>query len=127
MGDSGSAHQVGTFSSCVEEIHTRGILQVIHMRDRPVTWSDSLYRIRLGSQVYGSLLEEFPKSHRNTVNDEHYFSSTDRRPVGEDHTGFGGHVVGMCHIPQGWMGRAFSLSRVRLKQQLSDEHTNGTL
>ena len=30
-----------------------------------------------GSQVYSSVLEEFPKSHGDTVKDEYYFSSTD--------------------------------------------------
>ena len=95
MGDSGLAHQVNTFSSCADDLHTRGILQIIHMRDRLVTWIASLYRIRTGSQVYSSLLEEFLESHRNIVDDEHCFSSTDRWPVGEDHIGFGGHAVGM--------------------------------
>ena len=84
------------------------------MRDRLVTWSANLYRIRPGSQVYGSLLEEFPESHWNTVDDEHWFSSTNKRPVGDDHTGFGGHAAGMCPRSQGWLGRAFSLGRVRL-------------
>ena len=87
MGDTGPAHQVGTFSGCVDDLHTGGILHVIHTRDSPVTWSASLYHIRLRSQVYSSLLEEFPESHGNTVDDEHCFSSTDRWPVGEDHTG----------------------------------------
>ena len=90
VGDSGPAHQVGTFSCCTDDLHTGGILQVIHTRDRSVKWSVSLYRIRLGSQVYNSLLEEFPESHENTVDYEHCFSSTDKRPVGEDHAGFGG-------------------------------------
>ena len=101
VGDSGPAHQVSTFYSCADDLHTRGILQVIHTRDRPVTWSACLCRIRLGSKVYGSLLEEFPESHGNIVDDEHCFSSTDRRPVGEDHTGFGGHVAGMRPRSQG--------------------------
>ena len=102
-------------------------LQIIHIRDRPITWSTTLYRIRLGSRVYGSLLEEFPESHGNTVDDEHFFSSTDRWLVGEDHTGFGGHAAGMRLRSQGWLGGAFSLCSVRLKQQLSGEHTDGTL
>ena len=37
-------------------------------------------------------MKEFPESHGNTVDDEHYFSSIDRWPVGEDYTGFRGHV-----------------------------------
>ena len=51
------------------------------MRDRPVTWSSSLYRIRPGSQFYGLLLEEFPESHGNTIDDEHCFHpQTDGQP-----------------------------------------------
>ena len=88
MGDSGPAQQVGTFFGYADDLHTRGILQVIHMRDRPVTWSAILYRIKQGSQVYDSLLEEFLESHGNTVDDEYCFSSTDRRLVREDHIGF---------------------------------------
>ena len=114
MGDSGPAHQVGTFSGCADDLHTGGILQVIHTRDRPITWSVSLYRIRPGSQVYDTLLEEFLESHGNTVDDEHCFSSTDRRPIGDDHIGFGGHTTGMCPRSQGWLGRAFALGRVCL-------------
>ena len=67
-----------------------------------------------GSQVYCSLLEEFPESHGNIVDDEHCFSSTDRQPVRDDHSGFRGHAAGMRLISQGWLGRAFSLGRVRL-------------
>ena len=73
MGDSGSAHKVVTFSSCAGDLHTRGIMQVIHMRDRPVTWGASLYRIRPRSHVHDSLLEEFLESHGNTIDGEHYF------------------------------------------------------
>ena len=114
MGDSGPAHQVGTFFSYADDLHTEEILQVIHTRDRPVTWSVSLYRIRPGSQVYDSLLEEFPKSHGNTVDDEHCFSSIDRQPVRDDHIGFGRHVAGMHPRSQRWLGRAFALGRLRL-------------
>ena len=114
MGDSGPTHQVDTFSSCVDDLHIGGILQVIHTRDCSIPWCASLYRIRLGSQVYESLLEEFPKSHANTIDDEHCFSSTDRRSFEEDHTGFGVHAVGMGPRCQGWLGRAFALGRVRL-------------
>ena len=101
MGDSGPAHQVGTFSGYANDLHTRGILQVIHTRERLITWSASLYCIKPGSQVYDSLLEEFPDSHGNTVDDEHCFSSTYRRPVEEDHTGFDGRTMGMRPKSQG--------------------------
>ena len=103
MGDSGPAHQVDTFSGYTDDLHTGGILQVIHTRDRPITWSVSFYRIRLGSQVYGSLLEEFPESHGNTVDDEHYFSSIDRRPIRDNHTGFRGHATAcVLDLKGGW-------------------------
>ena len=87
----------------MDDLHIGGILQVIHTRDRPVTWSASLYHIRLGSQVYDSLLEEFLDSHVNTIDDEHFFSSTDKGPVREDHTGFG-DMLRACilHLKGGW-------------------------
>ena len=65
------------------------------MRDCTVAWSAILHSIGLGSQVYGSLLEEFLESHGDTVDDEHCFSSTDRWSVREDHTGFRGHAASM--------------------------------
>ena len=34
---------------CADDLHIGGLLQVIHTRERKVTWSASLYRIRLGS------------------------------------------------------------------------------
>ena len=52
-------------------------MQVVHMRDCTVAWSPSLHSIGSGSQVYSSILEEFPESHGNTVEDEYCFSSTD--------------------------------------------------
>ena len=88
MGDSGPTHQVNTFSGYADDLHTGGILQVIHMRDIPVTWNVSLYCIKPGSQVYDTLLEEFLESHENTVDDEHCFSSTEKRSIGEDHIGY---------------------------------------
>ena len=71
------------------------------MRDRSVTWITSVYCIRPGFQVYGSLLEEFPESHGDTVDDEHCFSSIGRWSVGEDHTGFRGYVASMRPRSQG--------------------------
>ena len=38
---------------------------------------------------------EFPMSHENTVDDEHCFSSSDRRSVREDHQDFRGHATSM--------------------------------
>ena len=96
MGDSRPTHQVSTFFGCVDDLHTRGIVQVVHTRDRPMAWSASLYCIGSGSQVYGSFLEEFPKSHGDVVDNEHCFSSTDGRSVREDHhLDFRGHATGM--------------------------------
>ena len=53
------------------------------------------HHIGQGSQVYGTLLEEFPKGYGDTTDDEHGVSSTDRWLVGEDHTGFRGHATSM--------------------------------
>ena len=40
-------------------------------------------------------LEEFPASHKDTVDDENYFSSLDGRSVEEDDPDFRGHATGM--------------------------------
>ena len=40
-------------------------------------WSASIHSIGSLSQVYDSILEEFPESHGDTVDDEHNFSSPD--------------------------------------------------
>ena len=77
MGDSGPTHLVDTFSSGADDLHTRGILQAIYTIDNQTTWSPNLYCFRQRSQVYGSLLEEFPEGHEDTVDDEHCFSFTD--------------------------------------------------
>ena len=95
MGDSGLTYQVGTFSSCTDDLHIGGILQVIRTGDCPITWSASIYSIRPGPQVHGSLLEGFPEGYRDTIDDKHHFSSIDRRSVREDYPGFRGHVVDM--------------------------------
>ena len=41
------------------------------------------------------ILEEFPESHGDTVDDEHCLSSLDGRSVREDHSNFRGHASGM--------------------------------
>ena len=38
MGDSGPAHEVGTFSGRADDLHIGEILQVVHSRDSPATW-----------------------------------------------------------------------------------------
>ena len=42
MSDSGPAHEVGTFSSRVDDLHIREILSVVYSRDSPTTWSSSI-------------------------------------------------------------------------------------
>ena len=54
-----------------------------------------LYRIEQGSKIYDTILEGFPKVHGDTIDDEHYISSSDRWSVGEGHTGFRGHDASM--------------------------------
>ena len=95
MGYYGLAHQVGTLFGFADDLHSRGILQIIYMRDSPVTWSTILYRIRPGSQVYNSFLGEFPVSHGDTIGDEQCFSSPDGRSIGEDHPNIRGHATRM--------------------------------
>ena len=68
---------------------------VVYLRDRPTTWSTSIYSIEQRSQVYSTLLEELPEGHGDTVDDEHRFSSTDRWSVRDNHTGFRGHATSM--------------------------------
>ena len=68
---------------------------VVYLRDCPATWSTNVYSIRQGSQVYDTLLEEFPKGYGDTVDYEHCVSSLDRWSIGEDHKGFKGHAASM--------------------------------
>ena len=53
----------------MDDLHCEGILQVVHMRDYPITWSTNIYNIKSGSQVYDSFLEEFLVSYGDTVDD----------------------------------------------------------
>ena len=95
MGDSVSAYQVGSLFGYANDLHTRGILQVVYAGDCPVTWGTSIHCIGSVSQVYSSFLGEFPASHGDTVDDEHCFSSSNRRLVREDHPDFRGHALSM--------------------------------
>ena len=45
MGDSGPAHEVGTFSSRADDLRLREILPIIHSRDSPATWSTSIHSV----------------------------------------------------------------------------------
>ena len=56
-------------------------MSVEYSSDCLVTWSAILYRNEQGSQVYGTLLEEFSKSYGDTVNNEHCVSSADSRQM----------------------------------------------
>ena len=95
MGASRPTHQVGTFSSHADDLHTGGILQAVYMRDSPVTWSASLYCIEQRSQVYGSLSEELIEVHGYAVDNEYCISSTDGWSVGENHIGVRRHATSM--------------------------------
>ena len=46
-------------------------------------------------RITAQFLEEFPKGHRDTVDDEHCVSSVDKLSVEENHTGFRGHAASM--------------------------------
>ena len=46
MGDSGPTHEVDTFSSRSDDLHMGEILQVVHSRDSPTTWSISIHNVR---------------------------------------------------------------------------------
>ena len=96
MGNLRPTHKVGKLFGCANDLHSGGILQVIHTRDCPVTWSVSIYSIGLGSQVYSSFLGELPAIHGDIIDVEHCFSSPDRRSVREDHLDVRGHATGMC-------------------------------
>ena len=45
MGDSGPAHEVGTFSSRADELRLREILPVVHSRDSLATWSTNVHSV----------------------------------------------------------------------------------
>ena len=95
MGDSGPAHEVGTFSSRADDLHIREILLVIHLRDSPATWSTSIHSVRYRPEVYDALLEEFPKGYRHTGYHEYRFPPADGWSIREDYTGVKGHAASM--------------------------------
>ena len=45
MGDSGQAHEVGTFSSRADDLHTGGILPIVYPRDCLTTWSANVHSV----------------------------------------------------------------------------------
>ena len=95
MADKGLAHKVGTFPSGADDLHTRGILPVVHQRDRLATWSARIHSVGQRPEVYSALLEELPKGYGDTVDHEYSLPPTDRWSVREDHTGVRGHVESM--------------------------------
>ena len=101
MGYSGQTHQVGPFSGRADDLHTRGILQVVYIRDSTVAWSASLHSIRSGSSVYRSVLKEFPKGHGDTAVDEYCFSSSDELSIRTDYLDFRGHAASIRSGSQG--------------------------
>ena len=46
MGDSGPAHEVGTFSSRADDLHIGEILPIVYSRGRLATWSTSIHSVR---------------------------------------------------------------------------------
>ena len=78
MGDSGPAHEVGIFSSCVDDLHTGGILPVVYLRDRLATWSASIHSVGQRPEVYSALLEELPKGYGDMTDHEYNLPPTDR-------------------------------------------------
>ena len=95
MGDSGSAHEVDTFSSHADDLHIGEILPVVYSRDSPATWSTSIHSFGKRLEVYDALLEEFPKGYGHTADHEYSFPPTDGWSVREDHTGVRGHAASM--------------------------------
>ena len=101
MGYSGPTHQVDTFYGRADDLHTRGILQVVYTGDSTVAWSSSLHNIGSVSLVYGSILEEFSEGHGDIAVDEYRFSSSDRLSIRADYSDFRGHVASMRLGSQG--------------------------
>ena len=95
MGDSGPVHEVGTFFGRADDLHIGEILPVVHQRNRPTIWSASIHSVGQRPEVYGPLLEEFPEGYGDIVGHEYSLPPTDRRSVGEDHTGVRGHAASM--------------------------------
>ena len=81
MSDYGLAQKVSTLFGTADDLHFICILHIIHTEDCPVTWRAILYRIRPGSQAYNSFLGKLPTGYGDTFDDEHRFSSPDRRSI----------------------------------------------
>ena len=95
MGDRGPAHKDSTLFGCANDLHSGGILNVIHTRDYPIT-RVSISIVLDRPQVYNSFLGELPTSYGDTVDVEHCFLSPNGWSVKEDHPDIRGHATGMC-------------------------------
>ena len=95
MGDSGPAHEVGTFSSRADDLHIGEILSVVYPRDCSDAWSTIIYNVRQRPKVYNTFLEEFPKGYGHAADHEYNFPPTDRWSVRDDHTCVRGHAESM--------------------------------
>ena len=56
MGDSGPAHEVGTFSSRADDLNIEEILPVVYSRDCSTAWSASIHSVGQRPKVYNALL-----------------------------------------------------------------------
>ena len=81
MSDSRPAHEFGTFSSHADDLLIGEILPIVHSRDSPTTWSTSIHSVGQGPEVYGALLEEFPKVYGHMTDDKYDFPPSDRWSV----------------------------------------------
>ena len=72
----------------LEEFCKLYIREIIRLHGVPVSIS-----IGSGSQVYSSVLEEFPESHWDIVDNEHCVSSAEKWSVGEGHTSVRGYAT----------------------------------
>ena len=95
MSDSVPTDEVDTFSSRADDLHIGEILSVVHSRDNLATWSTSIPCVGKRPEVYGALLEEFPKGYGHTTDHEYNFPLTDRWSIKEDHTNVRGHAASM--------------------------------
>ena len=87
-----SAHfLVVRITSTLKEFYRLYIREIVRLHRVPVS-------IVSRSQVHDTLLEEFPKGHRDAVDNEYCVPSMDRWSIGEDHTSFRGHAASLCPV-----------------------------
>ena len=81
MGDSGPAHEVDTFSSRADDLRLGKILPGVHSRDSRLHGVPVSIVSDRDLEVYGILLEEFPKGYWHTADDEYSVPPSDRWSV----------------------------------------------